>query len=300
MEKVKKVWKRIRGLVAASGQLRVGLVLFALVLLVVLFAPQLAPFDPYDLGDDLLVPPGTAGHLLGTTNMGQDILSMLIYGSRASLAIGIVAAAISGVIGTLVGAVAGFYGGKLDKVINEVINVFLMIPSFFLVLIIVAMFGSSMVNVMFVIGLTSWPSNARMMRVQAMSIKERTFVKSAVAMGGSKRQILFKYIIPNGLFPVIANTTMGVAKAILTEASLSFLGLGDPNVVSWGQMIFDGKQYLTSGWWMSTFAGLCIRLIVMSFYHRRWAELCAEPQNEEDLKGGEGHWSRFWIFVTSV
>ena len=111
MEKVKKVWKRIRGLVAASGQLRVGLVLFALVLLVVLFAPQLAPFDPYDLGDDLLVPPGTAGHLLGTTNMGQDILSMLIYGSRASLAIGIVAAAISGEIGTLVGAVAGIYGG---------------------------------------------------------------------------------------------------------------------------------------------------------------------------------------------
>lgn len=266
MEKVKKVWKRIRGLVAASGQLRVGLVLFALVLLVVLFASQLAPFDPYDLGDDLLVPPGTAGHLLGTTNMGQDILSMLIYGSRASLAIGIVAAAISGVIGTLVGAVAGFYGGKLDKVISEVINVFLMIPSFFLVLIIVAMFGSSMVNVMFVIGLTSWPSNARMMRVQAMSIKERTFVKSAVAMGESKRQILFKYIIPNGLFPVIANTTMGVAKAILTEASLSFLGLGDPNVVSWGQMIFDGKQYLTSGWWMSTFAGLCIMLIVMIFY----------------------------------
>ena len=266
MEKVKKVWKRIRGLVAASGQLRVGLVLFALVLLVVLFAPQIAPFDPYDLGDDLLVPPGTDGHLLGTTNMGQDILSMLIYGSRASLAIGIVAAAISGVIGTLVGAVAGFYGGKLDKVISEVINVFLMIPSFFLVLIIVAMFGSSMVNVMFVIGLTSWPSNARMMRVQAMSIKERTFVKSAVAMGESKRQILFKYIIPNGLFPVIANTTMGVAKAILTEASLSFLGLGDPNVISWGQMIFDGKQYLTSGWWMSTFAGLCIMLIVMIFY----------------------------------
>ena len=266
MEKVKKVWKRIRSLVAASGQLRAGLILFALVLLVVLFAPQLAPFDPYDLGDDLLVPPGTDGHLLGTTNMGQDILSMLIYGSRASLAIGIVAAAISGVIGTLVGAVAGFYGGKLDKVINEVINVFLMIPSFFLVLIIVAMFGSSMVNVMFVIGLTSWPSNARMMRVQAMSIKERTFVKSAVAMGESKRQILFKYIIPNGLFPVIANTTMGVAKAILTEASLSFLGLGDPNVISWGQMIFDGKQYLTSGWWMSTFAGLCIMLIVMIFY----------------------------------
>lgn len=266
MEKVKKVWKRIRGLVAASGQLRVGLVLFALVLLVVLFAPQLAPFDPYDLGDDLLVPPGTAGHLLGTTNMGQDILSMLIYGSRASLAIGIVAAAISGVIGTLVGAVAGFYGGKLDKVINEVINVFLMIPSFFLVLIIVAMFGSSMVNVMFVIGLTSWPSNARMMRVQAMSIKERTFVKSAVAMGESKRQILFKYIIPNGLFPVIANTTMGVAKAILTEASLSFLGLGILiPTPSWGNILRGGRGCLTTAPHIATISGLLIFIAVIGF-----------------------------------
>lgn len=266
MGKVKKLWNRLRALVASSRQLQAGLILFALVLLVVIFAPRLVPFDPYELGDDLLVSPGTAGHLLGTTNMGQDILSMLIYGSRASLAIGIVAAAISGVIGTLLGAVAGYYGGRADKIISEIINVFLMIPTFFLVLIIVAMFGSSMINVMLVIGLTSWPSNARMMRVQAMSIKERTFVKSAVSMGESKRQVLFKYIIPNGLFPVIANTTMGVAKAILTEASLSFLGLGDPNVISWGQMIFDGKEYLTSGWWMSTFAGLCIMLIVMIFY----------------------------------
>lgn len=266
MGKVKKIWNRLRALVASSRQLQVGLILFALVLLVVIFASELVPFDPYDLGDDLLVSPGVNGHLLGTTNMGQDILSMLIYGSRASLAIGIVAAAISGVIGTLLGAVAGYYGGRADKIISETINVFLMIPTFFLVLIIVAMFGSSMINVMLVIGLTSWPSNARMMRVQAMSIKERTFVKSAISMGESKRQVLFKYIIPNGLFPVIANTTMGVAKAILTEASLSFLGLGDPNVISWGQMIFDGKQYLTSGWWMSTFAGLCIMLIVMIFY----------------------------------
>ena len=149
----------------------------------------------------------------------------------------------------------------------EITNIFLMIPTFFLILIIVALFGSSMVNVMLVIGLTSWPSNARMMRVQAMSLKERTFVKSAVAMGESRTRILFKYIIPNGLFPIVANTTMDVAKAILTEASLSFLGLGDPNVVSWGQMIFDGKQYLSSGgWWMSTFAGVAIVLIVLIFY----------------------------------
>lgn len=266
MEKIKKVGARLAGLVRSSMQLRMGLIFFALVLLVVIFAPSLAPFDPYDLGDDLLVPPGTNGHWLGTTNMGQDVLSMIIYGSRASLAIGIVSALISGVIGTLLGAFAGFYGGKVDKVVSEIINIFLMIPTFFLILIIVALFGSSMINVMLVIGLTSWPSNARMMRVQAMSIKERTFVKSAISMGETKRQVLFKYIIPNGLFPIIANTTMGVAKAILTEASLSFLGLGDPNVISWGQMIYEGKQYLATGWWMSTFAGLFIMLIVMIFY----------------------------------
>ena len=140
-----------------------------------------------------------------------------------------------------------------------IINIFLMIPTFFLVLIIVSMFGSNMFNVMLVIGLTSWPSNARMMRVQAMSLKERTFIKGAVVMGESRIRILFKYIIPNGLFPVIA-------KAILTEASLSFLGLGDPNVVSWGQMVYDGKAYLQTGWWISTLPGLSIMLIVVIFY----------------------------------
>jgi len=233
---------------------------------VVIFAGAIAPYDPYKLGDDLMVRPGVGNHFLGTTAMGQDVFSMIIYGSRTSLSIGIVSALISGVIGTLIGAAAGYFRGKFDIVISEIINIFLMIPTFFLILIIVALFGSSMLNVMLVIGLTSWPSNARMMRVQALSIKERTFVKSAVAMGESGWRILFKYIIPNGIFPVVANTTMGVASAILTEASLSFLGLGDPNVVSWGQMIFDGKQYITSAWWISTFAGLAIMFIVIIFY----------------------------------
>jgi len=264
--KLRKVGKRLASLWSASRQLRIGLILFVLVLLVAIFADVLSPFDPYYLGEDLLVAPGSENHPLGTNQMGCDILSMLLHGSRASLTIGIVAAAISGLIGTLLGAFAGYYGGMLDKVVSEVINIFLMIPSFFLILIIVSIFGSNMFNVMLVIGLTSWPSNARMMRVQAMSLKERTFIKGAVVMGESRLRILFKYIIPNGLFPVIANTTMGVAKAILTEASLSFLGLGDPNVVSWGQMVFDGKAYLQTGWWISTLPGLSIMLIVVVFY----------------------------------
>ena len=253
-----KIWR-------SSAQMRIGLILLALVVLCAIFAPLMEPYDPYKLGDDLKAAP-CASHLMGTDAKGRDVFSMVLEGARTSLMVGVLAALISGVVGTLVGGAAGYLGGRVDAWISEIINIFLMLPTFFLVMIVVALFGSSMMNVMLIIGLTSWPGNARLMRVQAMSIKERTFVKSAVAMGESKRQILFKYIIPNGLFPVIANTTMGVAKAILTEASLSFLGLGDPNVVSWGQMIFDGKQYLTSGWWMSTFAGLCIMLIVMIFY----------------------------------
>ena len=264
--KLRKVGKRLASLWSASRQLRIGLILFVLVLLVAIFANVLSPFDPYYLGEDLLVAPGSENHPLGTNQMGCDILSMLLHGSRASLTIGIVAATISGLIGTLLGAFAGYYGGMLDKVVSEVINIFLMIPSFFLILIIVSIFGSNMFNVMLVIGLTSWPSNARMMRVQAMSLKERTYIKGAVVMGESRLRILFKYIIPNGLFPVIANTTMGVAKAILTEASLSFLGLGDPNIVSWGQMVYDGKAFLQTGWWISTLPGLSIMMIVVIFY----------------------------------
>lgn len=260
--RLKQVFREIMN----NNRLKFGLLIFSLILLVVIFADSIATFDPYFLGDDLLVGPGENGHVLGTNAMGQDVFSMIVYGSRTSLSIGIVSALLSGVIGTLIGAVAGYFGGKLDAFISEVINVFLMIPTFFLILIIVALFGSSLVNVMLVIGLTSWPKNARMMRVQALSIKERTYVKSAIAIGESKGMILFKYIIPNGIFPVIANTTMGVAEAILTEASLSFLGLGDPNIVSWGQMIFDGKQYVTSAWWISTFAGLAIMMIVLVFY----------------------------------
>ena len=249
-----------------SPKLLWGIILFFVILLLAVLAPVLASYSPYYLSDELLVPPFSEGHLLGTTYMGEDVLSMILYGGRTSLKIGIVAAALSGVIGVLLGAVAGFFGGIADKILTEVTNIFLMIPSFFLILIVVAMFGSSMLNVMIIIALTSWPSNARMMRAQVMSLKERTYVKSAQTIGESKGRILFHYIVPNGIYPIIANTTLNVAQAILTEASLSFLGLGDPNVVSWGQMIMAGKSYLINGWWISLFAGLAIMLVVIVFY----------------------------------
>ena len=155
--------------------------------------------------------------------MGQDVFSMIIYGTATSLKVAIISALISGILGVIIGGIAGFFGGKVDQIISECINIFMMLPTFFLILLIIALFGSSIYNVMVVIGITTWPSNAKLMRAQALSIRERTYVKSAKALGENNRQILFKYIIPNGIFPVIANTTVGMSNAILTEAWLSFL-----------------------------------------------------------------------------
>ena len=154
----------------------------------------------------------------------------------------------------------------LDAVLGELINVFMMMPTFFLVLIVVALFGSGLFNVMVVMGLTSWVGNAKLMRAQAMSLRQRTFVRSAEAIGEGRLLILFRHVVPNGIFPIIANTTMGIASAILTESSLAFLGLGDPNVISWGQVIQSGKSYLTNGWWICLFGGLAIIYTVVTFY----------------------------------
>ena len=249
-----------------NSQLRTGVILLIVLLCIAFFAPIIAPCDPYKLYDALVAGPGTPGHILGTDGLGRDVLSEIIYGTRTSLMIGVVAASISGILGTCIGGIAGFFGGKIDRLISEFMNFFLMTPSFFLILIIVALFGSNIMYIMIVIGLTSWTGNARLMRAQAISLKERTFVKSAQAMGESRFSIMFRHIIPNGIFPIIAQTTMNVSSAILSEAGLSFLGLGDPNVVSWGQIIYHGKQYMPKGWWISTFAGVAVVFTVLTFF----------------------------------
>ena len=259
---IKKIGKTIVG----DKQLLAGVIGLIVLLILALAAPVFATEDPYHFGKDMLVGLGENGHILGTNHMGQDVYSMIIYGIRTSLRVAVISALISGALGVLIGGVGGFFGKKTDTFVSELINVFMMLPSFFLILLIVAMFGNSITNVMIVIGITTWPSNAKLMRAQALSLRERVFVKSARAMGETKRQILFKYIIPNGIFPVIDNTTMGMSNAILTEAGLSFLGLGDPGIISWGQMIYTGKQYITSAWWISAFAGVAIVITVLVFY----------------------------------
>ncbi len=261
---MKRIWDKFVDSIKCDYQFRTGIIGLAFLLLIVVLGPVIATHDPYFYGPDSLAAPGEAGHLLGTNHMGQDIFSMLVYGVRTSLLVAITASMISGILGVVIGGIGGYFGGKIDVIVSEIINIFLMIPTFFLIMLIVSLFGSNIMNVMIVIGLTTWSSNAKLMRAQALSLRERTFVKSAIALGETKLQVLFKYILPNGIFPVVANTTRGMAGAILTEASLSFLGLGDPNIISWGQMIYQGKQQ--TSWWISTFSGIAIILTVIIFY----------------------------------
>lgn len=258
---LEQFFHRLKG----NKQMMIGLVLLAILIVLAIFGPALAPYNPKYLNDDVLASPG-ATYLLGTDKLGRDVLSMILYGVRTSLIIGFIAALIAAFMGVFIGGIAGYFGGIVDKILNEIMNIFMMLPTFFLILLIVALFGSSMTNVMIVIGMTSWVSNARLMRAQAISIKERTFVKSAITMGESKWSILLHHVIPNGIFPIIAQTTMNISGAILTEASLSFLGLGDPNVFSLGQIISNGKLVLPRCWWISTFSGFAVVIIVLTFF----------------------------------
>ena len=200
METQRKINKILK-VINSDKQLRAGVVSLIVIILIAICAPLLAPYDPYYLGPDSLFAPGKAGHLLGTNNLGQDVLSMIIFGVRTSLLVAVISALISGALGIIFGGVAGYFGGLVDQVTSEIINIFLMLPTFFLILLVVALFGNSIINVMIVIGLVTWPSNAKLMRAQALTLRERTFVKSAITMGETKSQILFKYIIPNGIFP---------------------------------------------------------------------------------------------------
>lgn len=258
-------FQKILKVINKNNQLKIGLILLGIIFIGAIFAPLIATHNPYALNNDLVLPPSQE-HLLGTDGLGRDVFSGILYGGRTSLLIGILAALISAIIGTVIGGIAGYFKGFVDTFLNEVINVFLMIPTFFLILLTIALFGSSMFNMIIVIGITMWTGNARLMRAQALSIRERTFINALEATGYSKFYILGKHVIPNGIFPIISNTTMNISAAILTEASLSFLGLGDPNVMSWGQMVYEGRPYLADGWWISTFSGMAIVITVLAFY----------------------------------
>ena len=251
--------------IVKNRPLVVGLVLLVLLMMTAVFAEFIAPYPPNMLHEAMLQPP-SSDHLFGTDGLGRDVFCMVIYGTRISLKVGLFAALLSTVIGTFIGGVSGFYGGWIDRVLSEVINVFLMIPSFFLILIVLMIYGSNIFNVILVIGLTGWTRTAKLMRAQALSLKGRTFIKAGRTIGESDSSILFRHIIPHGIVPIVADMSLSVSAAILFEAGLAFIGLGDPDNISWGQIMNFGKSYLETGWWICTFSGLFIMFTVLAFH----------------------------------
>jgi peptide/nickel transport system permease protein len=229
-------------------------------------APLIAPYNPTAIDVyNVLSAPGTS-HLLGTDELGRDVLSRMIWGSRVSLKVGFVAVGIAISIGIIIGALSGFYGGKTDAVLMRFVDIMLAFPTFFLILAIIALVESSISTIMIVIGFTGWMDVSRLVRAEILGLKERDFVLAAKAIGANDFRVIFRHILPNALSPVFVSATFGVAGAILVESGLSFLGLGiRPPEPSWGNILASGKDYITVAWWLSLYPGFAILITVLSY-----------------------------------
>jgi peptide/nickel transport system permease protein len=255
-----KIWRHLRGqpIGLASICIVLGLVLIGVM------APILAPGDPNELGRDVLQAP-SAGHWLGTDDLGRDVLASLIHGIRVSLPVGILSAAAALLIGIAVGAVAGARGGWIDGAFMRLTEMFQVIPAFILAAVLSALSGPAEWQVIAVIAALSWPQPARVMRGEVIRLRQLDYVQAVRCLGISERRILLGEILPNALAPVLAVGAIIVGTAILLEASLAFLGLSNPDVVSWGRMLNAGQRYLFQAWWLSVFPGLTIVIAVLSF-----------------------------------
>ncbi len=256
----------IRHLASRYSLLVVGGAIVAIMSLLALLAPLIAPFDPTAIDvNAIFLPPGS-GHLLGTDALGRDVFSRMLFGARASLWVGFTAVAIAATLGTFIGLVAGYVGGLVDELLMRLVDVMLCFPSFFLILAVVAFLEPSLFNIMVVIGLTSWMGVARLVRAETLKLREQDFVAAARLSGAGPLRILFLHILPNAMAPVLVSATLGVAGAILTESALSFLGLGvQPPDPSWGNILMDGKSTLTIAPWLSIFPGLAILFTVLGY-----------------------------------
>jgi peptide/nickel transport system permease protein len=244
----------------------VGLALILGLFAVAILARWLAPYDPNFIDVKQVLMPPSPAHLMGTDTLGRDVLSRVIFGSRVSLLVGFVAVGLATLIGLLVGAVAGYYGGLVDSFLMRLVDLMLCIPTFFLILAVIAGLGPSIWLIMVVIGFTSWMGVARLVRAEFLTLREREFVVAARALGARDLRIIFRHMLPNALVPVMVSATLGIAGAILTESALSFLGLGvQPPTPSWGNILTAGKDNIEIAWWLSVFPGLAILLTVMSY-----------------------------------
>ena len=247
------------------GDIRVisGLSWLLFVLVFAVFAPLLAPGDPFAIVDKPFIRP-FEGYGLGTDSLGRNLYGGLAHGARATLFIAVIGTVAAAAFGTLVGAVAGFYGGVIDACLMRITEFFQTIPSFLFAIVLVAILSPSVSSVVIAIATVSWPPIARVVRGEVLSVKQREYVLAAVVAGQRDFSILVHQVLPNTLSPLIVTSSLLVATAILVESALSFLGLGAPNVMSWGFMIGSGRQFLRDAWWLVTIPGVVILVTVMS------------------------------------
>lgn len=258
----KMVWRRFKQHKLAMF----GLYFLIFMYLVAIFALLIAP-QSYRATDTPNRLKGVSReHLMGTDHLGRDVFSRVIWGSRVSLSVGFVAAGVAVLLGTVVGAVAGYFGGVIDNVLMRFTEVVMSFPTFFLLITIVSIVERSIFNIMLVIGITSWPGLARMVRAEFLSLREQEFVLAAKALGASDSRIIFRHILPNAMAPIIVSATLQIGGAILTESSLSFLGLGIPEPFpSWGSILNAGRTNLRQAPWITFFPGIFIFLTVLAF-----------------------------------
>lgn len=242
----------------------VGLVMLAGIVGCALLGPVLLDIDPFDIVAAPLTPPGTSEAWLGSDQQGRDVLIGLIHGGRATLAVGAVAAGIAVLIGITVGALAGYFGGVIDDVLMRFAEFFQVLPALLFAMVVATLFSPTLLVISLAIGLVSWPPTARLTRAEFLKLRELDFVAAERVIGASTARIVWKAILPNAMPPLIVSATFAIGTAILFEASLSFLGLGDPNRMSWGLMIGSGRSYMLACWWAVTFPGLMIFLTVLS------------------------------------
>jgi peptide/nickel transport system permease protein len=257
-----RAWRQLRRNRAALA----GLIIVGALVLVAIFAPLLAPYNPYAVAlDERLQPPG-AGHLLGTDELGRDVLSRLLYGARVSLWVGLVTVLLAGLIGVSGGLAAGYLGGYWDVVVMRLVDVFLAFPVIILAIAIVAVRGPGLTNVLLALALVYWTTYARVARGVVLALREEEYTWAARALGASAPRIMLRHLLPNAVAPLVVLASLGMGTAILAEAALSFLGLGiQPPEASWGSMLNAGMQFLRDAGFLSTFPGLAIFVTVLGF-----------------------------------
>ncbi|TAL88971.1 MAG: ABC transporter permease [Candidimonas sp.] len=240
-----------------------GLVLLFIILLVAIVGPILYPRNPFRLVARPFLPP-FGQYLFGTDMLGRDVALGIVQGARTSLIIGLVATVTATALGTVMGGLAGYFGGWLDNVLMRITEFFQTIPSFIFAILLVAIMRPSIMSVIIAIAVTSWPPMARLARGEFLAVRSREFVQACVGMGMSDRRVIFVHVLPNCLSSIIVTGSLMVATAILTESALAFLGLGDPNVMSWGLMIGASQDYLQRAWWLCAIPGIAILLTVLA------------------------------------